>query len=250
MPKTMRLLLLAVLCGWLIRAGVSAAPLPPAIEKTSKEGIAATRDVTIQGSLSDMELEGSHLVKLSKGQVYAIELGSPGLKVKLRIDGFAGLPVAFPAGQKTFKPDQDGTYRFRVSSAAGAAGKYMLSVRPLPPEAGLPPGVHAVGAGGLTIEGVLDNNDPIDKTHQQLCKNFEVKMEAGKAYTIDMISQQMDSFLRLEDAAGKQLAQDDDSGGNLNARIVFRPQEEGVYRVITTTCAGGVGNFTLKVREQ
>jgi hypothetical protein len=228
----------------------TAAPLPPAIQKTSKEGLSVARDMTVQGNLSGMEPEISHLVKLYKDQEYAIELGSPELKLKLRIEGFAGLPVALAAGQKVFRPKLDGTYRFCVSSAAGATGKYSLTLRPLGASAALPPGVHTVGAGGLTIEGVLDQNDPVDQVRQQLCKTFKVKLEAGKSYTIDMISQQVDSFLRLEDAGGKQLAQDDDSGGNLNARIVFRAAQEGIYSVITTTFAGGVGSFTLKVREQ
>ena len=47
------------------------------------------------------------------------------------------------------------------------------------------------------------------------------KMTAGKTYTIDMVSKQIDSYLRLEEASGKQLAEDDDSGGNLNAKLTL-----------------------------
>ena len=35
-----------------------------------------------------------------------------------------------------------------------------------------------------------------------------------------MTSKEIDSYLRLEDKAGKELAKDDDSGGNVNARMV------------------------------
>ena len=73
-------------------------------------------------------------------------------------------------------------------------------------------------------------------------------MKAGQGYTIDLISQ-WDNFLRLEDAQGKQLAQDDDSGGFPNARIVFTAPQDGWYRIIVTSFSQGAsGSYTLKVR--
>ena len=74
-------------------------------------------------------------------------------------------------------------------------------------------------------------------------------MKAGQTYTIDLKST-WDNFLRLENAQGQQLAQDDDSGGNLNARIVFRAPEDGYYRIIVTTFAQGAsGNYTLMINQ-
>ena len=52
-------------------------------------------------------------------------------------------------------------------------------------------------------------------------QTFTHKMTAAKRYTIDMESSQFDSYLRLEDAKGKAIAEDDDSGGSLNARALF-----------------------------
>ena len=64
-------------------------------------------------------------------------------------------------------------------------------------------------------------------------------MKAGRSYTIDCVSTGVfDNFLRLEDPDGNQVAQDDDSGGNLNARIVHTPTRDGWYRVIVTTFSG------------
>ena len=54
----------------------------------------------------------------------------------------------------------------------------------------------------------------------------------------------------LSDATGKKLAEDDDSGGGLNARIVFRAAQAGTYRLQATSFNGGAGAFTLTVREQ
>jgi hypothetical protein len=75
-------------------------------------------------------------------------------------------------------------------------------------------------------------------------------MAAGKTYQIDMTGvQMMDTFLRLENPGGMQVAMDDDSGGNLNARIIYTCQQPGVYR-ISATCLWGTGPFTLKVQER
>jgi len=235
---------------FLAAGAVVGAPLPPAIEKINKEGITVVEGITIQGSLLQGEPEQVHLLKLQGGQAYAIDLGGADINSHFRIEDQNGKVIPFGAKNKFFKPALDGTYRFRISTQPGTAAKYLLGVRPLSPGQALAPGVHLVGPGGLAINESLDVNDPIDKMQRQPCKNFQVKFNAGKTYTIDMISLQMDSFLRLEDASGRQLAQDDDSGGGLNARISFRAPEEGVYRIITTTCAGGVGSFTMKVVER
>src|SRR5262249_14393602 len=60
---------------------------------------------------------------------------------------------------------------------------------------------------------------------------------------------EFDAYLRLEDAAGKELAEDDDSGGNLNARIIFSCTKDGNYKVICTCFSEATGNFTLSVKK-
>jgi hypothetical protein len=99
------------------------------------------------------------------------------------------------------------------------------------------------------VQGVLTPGDPFDRVRTQ---HFHVvhtyRMKAGVNYTIDLRSQ-WDNYLRLENSRGVQLAQDDDSGGFPNARIVFRAPEDGWYRIIVTSFGGGAsGPYTLKVR--
>src|SRR5205085_1211000 len=53
---------------------------------------------------------------------------------------------------------------------------------------------------------------------------------------IDLESRDFDAYLRLEDPSGKQVAEDDDSAGKLNSRIVYTPQTDGLYRIVVTTC--------------
>jgi hypothetical protein len=100
----------------------------------------------------------------------------------------------------------------------------------------------------LKVEGKLRPDDPKDKVlTQRPHKVHEMKMKAGRTYQIDLVSTAFDSFLRLEDSTGKQLAQDDDSGGDLNARIVFKAPKDDTYRIIVLTFNGQTGPYTLTV---
>jgi hypothetical protein len=78
-------------------------------------------------------------------------------------------------------------------------------------------------------------------------------LAADKTYVIDMVSpdqKALDPFLVLSDAGGKTLAVDDDSGGGVNARIIFRALQDGTFRIRATSCNGRRGEFHLSVREQ
>jgi hypothetical protein len=44
-----------------------------------------------------------------------------------------------------------------------------------------------------------------------------------------------DPFLLLENSKGITVAQDDDGGGNLNAKISYSPPQDGEYRIIAAT---------------
>jgi thiol-disulfide isomerase/thioredoxin len=101
----------------------------------------------------------------------------------------------------------------------------------------------------IRIEGKLTKDDPKDKQRGFACNIHKVKMKSGSVYTIDMVSTDFDSYLRLEDQKGTQLAEDDDSGGNLNARIIFNCSKDGEYQVICTCYAEATGNYTLTVKK-
>jgi hypothetical protein len=82
-------------------------------------------------------------------------------------------------------------------------------------------------------------------------KTFSYPMKAGKTYVIDLLSNDFDAYLRLRNSFGQQVAQDDDSGGGLNARITYACLQSGTYEIDATSLGGnGVGGFTLDVREQ
>ncbi len=100
--------------------------------------------------------------------------------------------------------------------------------------------------------GQLTKEDLKDRLRKEChFKVFLLRMLPGRTYTIDMQSRDFDSYLRLEGSAGDPLAEDDDSGGGLHARLVFRPPQDDVYRVVVTTFApGATGHYLLTIRQE
>jgi thiol-disulfide isomerase/thioredoxin len=82
-------------------------------------------------------------------------------------------------------------------------------------------------------------------------KLYKIKLLAGKAYRIDVTSKEFDTFLRLENSAGKEVAFNDDVAppNNLNSRVIYYTPKTGEYRVIVTTYDGGkTGSFDLEIK--
>ncbi len=76
---------------------------------------------------------------------------------------------------------------------------------------------------------------------------------AGAEVTITMTSNDFDAYLVLTDAVGAVIAEDDDSGGRLNAQISTTLPSDGAYTIIATSLRAyrsngqfsATGNFTL-----
>jgi predicted Zn finger-like uncharacterized protein len=100
----------------------------------------------------------------------------------------------------------------------------------------------------LTAQDVFD---PDGKRHR--CKLYQIELTAGRTYVIDMTSpntQRLDPYLRVEDMNENVLAEDDDSGGNLNARITYVARHTGAHVIVATAFnPDQLGPFTLTVRE-
>ena len=54
----------------------------------------------------------------------------------------------------------------------------------------------------------------------------------GQTVTIDVRSDEFDTYGQLLNAAGDRLAEDDDSGGALNSRITFTLPASGQYQIV------------------
>lgn len=98
---------------------------------------------------------------------------------------------------------------------------------------------------GQTVDGRLDSSQP------SIFYAFDA--QAGDVITITMVAADnlLDPFIVLNDASRVPLATDDNSGGNVNARLTFVIPMEGRY-IIQATAAGGVppeggGGFGLNL---
>jgi thiol-disulfide isomerase/thioredoxin len=106
----------------------------------------------------------------------------------------------------------------------------------------------------LKKDDKLTADDERDRSRKQsYAKVYEVKLKGGQAYRIDMTTtedpKKFDPYLRLENDKGRQLAFDDDSGGNYNARIIYKADADGTYKVIATTFGPNMtGPYTLTVK--
>jgi hypothetical protein len=105
--------------------------------------------------------------------------------------------------------------------------------------------------GKAELKGKLAASDPKDVSRNECyCKIYSIKLEAGKSYQIDCTSD-WDNWLRIEDVKGKELAEDDDSGGGTDAQIVFECKTAGEYRIIVTSFDEAVtGDFTVTVAKK
>jgi hypothetical protein len=109
---------------------------------------------------------------------------------------------------------------------------------------------HAQDAKPLVLTGELTKKDPFDKkrkaSHQKV---HELELKAGATYMIDLRSIDFDTFLRLENAAGNKISENDDLGdADANSRLGFVPKKTGTYRAVVTTSEGEqTGRYTLYV---
>jgi serine protease Do len=101
-------------------------------------------------------------------------------------------------------------------------------------------------------KGEFTSDTPRDKVKKDCPgKLYVLKCVEGRTYTIDLRSDDFDAFLRLEDSTGKQVAEDDDSGGGSkgqDARIIFTAPKTANYTICATSFnSDAKGKYTLNV---
>jgi hypothetical protein len=111
------------------------------------------------------------------------------------------------------------------------------------------------GAVVLRADNVLNQLDPINQFGKRH-KLYVVPMEAGKEYQIDLVARTngYDPYLYLFENSNphRPVAEDDDSGGFPNARIVHGATRSGAYRIHVTYFIDlpNAARFTLTVRRR
>jgi hypothetical protein len=102
-------------------------------------------------------------------------------------------------------------------------------------------------AGATTIQDELTARSDKDPRRETYRKVYSVRMKAGQTYALNMTSNDLTPYLRLESPAGVRL----DSTSGANAHLNFSPKTDGVYRLVASSAdKEAVGQFTLQVSQQ
>jgi hypothetical protein len=103
---------------------------------------------------------------------------------------------------------------------------------------------------GTSVTGTLTMADPVLPSDQSHYKLFTFMGAAGQTVQIDLMSSDFDSYLSLRNQSGQEIAHDDDSGGGLNARIIWTLPYTGAYQILANTLrANQFGSFSLSLLQ-
>ena len=174
-------------------------------------------------------------------------------------------------GVTTFTPNTPpGAYTMQLQSAAMAMAPMPMPMAapvptPLPmpgntmPQAapqsmpitgGIPaPGQIGQAAVGQTFQGRLETGDQQmnDGTWADVWQFNGIQ---GQTLTIELRSEEFDTYAQLLDTQGARLAEDDDSLGDLDSRITFTLPRTGMYQVVVNNFSDErrAGVYTLTLR--
>jgi hypothetical protein len=194
---------------------------------------------SLEGSAGDRV---SIVMEASAFDAYLYLLG-PGLDEVLTDDDGGGelnarLDATLPS---------DGPYRVVASSISSEAnGSYSIRVEEPVDLGALPTDGRSIEP-GQTSGGVLTFGDPIVVDGRR-GQPWALEASAGQTVTIDLMSDELDSYLYLVGPGLDEPLSDDDGGGELNSRITHTFTESGTYRVIVSALSSdATGAFTLQV---
>ena len=81
------------------------------------------------------------------------------------------------------------------------------------------------------------------------CKLYQVDLQAGRKYAIELTSDEFGGWVIVEDAAAFEVGEAFDQDGSHTARVICTPAKTGAYRVLVTSVGNGKGAFQLTIRE-
>lgn len=113
------------------------------------------------------------------------------------------------------------------------------------------PAPGAVGqiATNQTLNGRLEQGDRM-MTDSTWADVWQFQGTAGQQVTIELRSAEFDTYLQLLDANNNRLAEDDDSLGDLDSRVIFRLPSTGTYQIVVNNIGDTrrAGSYSLTLR--
>lgn len=186
------------------------------------------------------------------GQRLRIEMKSDSIDSFLRLLGPDGAVITTnddAMGRDaaiTFRAAAQGRYTVVATSYGRekATGPYRVSLADVP-------GTFADAAATATIavgetkDGVLEMGD--GTRDGALVDQFDFRPTTAGSVVIDLTSPQFDSYLVLRDSTGADVATDDDSGGDRNARLTQTVEAGKLYRIMATTFGSAAKSGTYRL---
>lgn len=111
------------------------------------------------------------------------------------------------------------------------------------------PGQVGTAQVGATVQGRLETGDQQmnDGTWADV---WQFQGFGGQTVTLELRSEEFDTYLQLLDGAGNRLAEDDDSLGDLDSRILYTLPATGTYQLVVNnfgdTRRAGIYTLTLR----
>ncbi len=103
---------------------------------------------------------------------------------------------------------------------------------------------------GQTRQGTLTRSDVLLRGDSTYAQAWTIQGRAGQTITVDLEPDDFDAymFLRGPGISGERSFQDDDGGGNCNARLTVAFPADGAYEIDVNTAEHyATGSFTLSV---
>ncbi|PYO33841.1 MAG: hypothetical protein DMD74_12635, partial [Gemmatimonadetes bacterium] len=206
------------------------------------------------------------------GRAYTIDLASDDFEPYLMVEGpgiteFQGnmdggsgcaarISRVFP---------QSGSYTIKVNTTTAvrrATGAFRLTVTDgqrdkiedacSPPSGAQEPLIRETGLPtitiGQTVQGRLTRQDVFREIDSTYAQSWTLRGTASQTVTIDLESDDFDSYLFVMGPGIARSNQDNDSGGNCNARLTMTFPQSGDYQVVVNTDGKyATGAFTLSV---
>ncbi|HYX82930.1 MAG TPA: PPC domain-containing protein [Gemmatimonadales bacterium] len=201
-----------------------------------------------------------------KGDAVTVDLSSDDFDSNLLIADASGNSLArnddgagMCNARITFVPPATGNYRVYANSTAPAElGVYRLTVTA--GRVAAPADTTCKGFGrvagmievGQTITGNLTPEDPELQSDSTYFERWILPVRTNQSFTVDLTSDDFDAYLILAKGRGEKLVDNDDGGGDCNARLVYTATDDHPLRIFVNTASRPrrqTGRFTLKVTE-
>ncbi len=136
-------------------------------------------------------------------------------------------------------------YRVLARSVNDSTGDYSLELRRLNPAT---EGVVGTITRNQTVTGTLSAGLPTVSGGRPY-QAYAFEGNAGDSVTIDLSSDAFDTYLIVQGAVGRSVAENDDFGGELHSRLVFVAPSTGRYRIVATAFSReSTGAYRLRVQ--